>query len=37
MAAQRKYPKAAKLTLAPSCQISCDLLDYLARSSPREV
>lgn len=29
--------KAAELTLAPPCQISRDLLDYLARSSPREV
>jgi hypothetical protein len=37
MAAQKKYPKAAELTLAPPCQISRDLLDYLARSSPREV
>ena len=37
LAAEREYPKAAKLTLVPPCQISRDLLDYPARSSLREV
>ena len=37
VAALEEYLKAAKLTLVPPCQISRDLLDYPARSSPREV